>query len=597
MRFYFDSPAAVWAAMALAAVVALHLLARRRREVTLPTLIIWRRVAPSTSDTSLRRFRIDRSLVLRLLAAAALVAAAAGPVAVSPGSSVRRAVIVIDNSLAMQSMAPGGRSRLQDASAAARKLLGAMSASDRATLVVTSPDPAMPARGESPGDVTRAVDSISPSDRAASLDEAVAAALAEARRSGGRVYVFTSRPRPDGLAEGAVHWKRVGAPSRNVALVAMDSAVKDGSVRLFIAVRNYSARHVNCPVVIEALKPGGGEALWRTSLSLAPGDRRTAVTEVPMARIGGGIAVRLDCDDDIAADNVAYGVPSSSRPFKVALFGSSSAAITRAVKAGAEGGELVEMTRGSRLDGVDADMLVFCRAPLPALPKALAAKPVLVVVPFAPIGPLAVEGVPVPKPGPMAASPGAELLKGLDLSAISPVQITRARVTGAFRVLATAGGLPVLGEWETTAGATRYYLGLVPDETSWPDDPTWPIIWARLARRHGGSPTGEIKWRTVADDSPVTGMPPGASSLTGPRGEYDPSLGLPDAGLYRSGEHLVAVNILDEAASDNRAPAAAPAASSMPTPVAEPVETRLAPWILALALMLMSAEWLLGRRR
>jgi len=596
MALYLQNPAAIVAFGALAVVVALHLLARRRVSVTVPTLIIWRRVTARAAGESASRRRVDLPLVLRLLAAAALAAAAVGPVILTLGAASRRVVVVLDNSLTMQTVSDGA-SRLEEAAAGAERLLAGLGPADRVALVTTAPHARLAAQmGEIPA-ARAGLASVRPADVRGELEGAVSVALARAAATGARVHVFTDKARPEPLAGEKLGWHVVGSTSRNVAIVAMDAVISGDKAKVFYAVRDYGTKPR--PISIDAryldgekiLEPGAiaGYHAW------APG-RRGSVREIDLADHK-GVMLKVTADgDDLAADNFAYAIRSRGAPFRAALVGRSSPAVARAVRASEDGAELFEVEDLAAARSLAPDMIILSVGTPGRVPGNT---PVLYLKPAASVGPLHIENFPVASPGPLAATPGAELTAGLDLSGVSPREVARVKVTGEFRPLATAGGVPVLGMWYSRASA-RYFLGVTPEETSWPADPTWPIIFARLAERHASRAGGRLVWRRTSDEGPLAGRAPG-EAVTGPRGECAPGSGASDAGLYRAGDAVWAVNVLDEDASDNRPPASdggpSGAAGGLVASAGAPVERGLAAWLLGAAMVLLAAEWLVTSRR
>lgn len=593
MALYLQNPAAIVAFGALAVVVALHLLARRRVSVTVPTLIIWRRVAARAASESASRRRVDLPLVLRLLAAAALAAAAVGPVILTLGAASRRVVVVLDNSLTMQTVSDGA-SRLEEAAAGAELLLAGLGPADRAELVTTSPHARLAAEMGEIAAARAGLASITPADVRGELEGAVSVALARAAATGAGVHVFTDKARPEALAGEKLGWHVVGSPSRNVAIVAMDAEVRGQQARLLLAVRSFSRAAETVRVVVRAL--GSLRDILARDVELAPGARRVIVARFALAEDDRGVAAKLEGTDDLAADNVAYAVSSRGAPFGVALVGRSSPAVARAVRAAEEGAELFEVEDLATAAALAPDMIVLSGGAPGRVPGRT---PVLYLRPAASIGPLHIENFPVASPGPLAATPGAELTAGLDLSGVSPREVARVKVTGEFRPLASAGGMPVLGMWYAR-GSERYFMGVTPEETNWPADPTWPIIFARLAERHASRAGGRLVWRRTCDEGPLAGAAPG-KAVMGPRGECAPGSGASEAGLYRAGDAVWAVNVLDEDASDNRPPAReggpSGAGGGLVAGAGAPVERRLGAWLVVAAMALLAAEWLVTSRR
>ncbi len=84
------------------------------------------------------RPRFTWTFFLELLALCLAVLAMAAPYLLKKGNPV---AIVIDNSAAMQALTPNGRTRFQDAIAAAGEALDRESGSGQVTVYVTAPQP------------------------------------------------------------------------------------------------------------------------------------------------------------------------------------------------------------------------------------------------------------------------------------------------------------------------------------------------------------------------------------------------------------------------------------------------------------------------
>jgi hypothetical protein len=123
-------PAGALGLAAVAALVALHLLGRRRR-IVVGSLLLWREI-PATRDAGRRRFRPDLLFLLQAALLLALVGALVRPYLTEPGAGSRAAlVLVIDLSASMQTREDGSRARSR---AAARTLLD----DERETMLVTA---------------------------------------------------------------------------------------------------------------------------------------------------------------------------------------------------------------------------------------------------------------------------------------------------------------------------------------------------------------------------------------------------------------------------------------------------------------------------
>ena len=118
---------AIWllAGLSLPLIILFHLLARRRREVTVPSLYLWRRLLENEKPSlRLRRIAADLILILQLLAAALAVTALAGPRLRAGGSRITGpTVLLVDVSAGMSAVGPDGRTRMEEALEEAASLI------------------------------------------------------------------------------------------------------------------------------------------------------------------------------------------------------------------------------------------------------------------------------------------------------------------------------------------------------------------------------------------------------------------------------------------------------------------------------------------
>src|SRR6202167_3127305 len=107
-------PAALAAAIAVPALLILYFLKLRRREVPVPSTLLWRRAVQDLQVNSpFQRLRKNLLLLLQMLLLAALLLALARPILnYSPGAGPRT-IILIDRSASMSADdMPGGKPRL-----------------------------------------------------------------------------------------------------------------------------------------------------------------------------------------------------------------------------------------------------------------------------------------------------------------------------------------------------------------------------------------------------------------------------------------------------------------------------------------------------
>jgi len=176
----------------------------------------------------------------------------------------------------------------------------------------------------------------------------------------------------------------------------------------------------------------------------------------------------------------------------------------------------------------------------------------------------------------------------------------RVRILGASETLVESGG-EVLAARVRGDGAPVLYLGFRAEDSDWPKRASFPVFVARVLdgfgpRGGGGGPlgfarVGESAARHLPRGVQAVGLPGGAAV---PRGER-----LLEAGLYRAGGALLAVDLVSETESDNRpASGAAAAARAAPDVGTEAVASwGLAGILAAAALGLLALEWFVSARR
>jgi hypothetical protein len=307
-------PAGALGLAAVAALVALHLLGRRRR-IVVGSLLVWRQV-PAMRNAGRRRFRPDLLFVLQVALLLALVGALVRPYLAAPGADSGTAlVLVIDLSASMQTREDGG-SRLDLARRHARTLVDG----EPETMLVAAAERAHVLLGWT-ADATivrRRLESLEATDVAAPLAPAVVLAIGEAQaRPGARVVVLTDlAPAASGLpddAVAAVDWAQVGRTDDNLAVASLDVAVPAfgaaGAASATVVVKNHghATRRTTLTATVD-------ERPWtRRELELPA--RGTALVRLADPPGGGVVRVALGGDDALAADDVALGwIPRLDAP-------------------------------------------------------------------------------------------------------------------------------------------------------------------------------------------------------------------------------------------------------------------------------------------
>ena len=301
------NPANLLYALSLAALVAIYLRARSRPTIEVSSLMLFE-AAPAPVARS-RVLRLDLPFWLEALALAALTLALAGlylRVYGAPGGH-RTHALVFDLGAAMGAREDGG-SRLDQARAAARRVIAAAPAGDSFTIITYA---LQAAAGSAPtadrGAIGRILDQLAPTDVAAS-PAALRAALVDARAAD-TIDLFADRPPPAVVLEDArlaapPRFHQAGAPAENLAIVSLDPGVPRASLGR-VTIRSFARHPLPCALQIVA----DGRVVFHSSLIVEP--RAELVVPFGPLRAGGVVEARLVADDALAADNARYALAPS----------------------------------------------------------------------------------------------------------------------------------------------------------------------------------------------------------------------------------------------------------------------------------------------
>lgn len=328
------NPAAFLFAALVPIVVVLYLLKIRRRDATVSTLHFWQRiVAENRRRTFWQKLRRPLSLLLQLLLLALVLFALARPEVgayfFGGGAST---VVVLDARARMQAREDNGRTRFDEARAAAAGFLRRASNGNQvALLFVTSRVQVAIPISASDAPLLAALEDAAPADATGSLDDALALAaeMLASRPAPRRIVVVTDEAAP-ARADSAgvpINWVAVGSPRSNVGLTRL-------------AVRTLATSSTDAEILLEITNFGPDRAAGNVEFALdgrvfdlrpydlAPGQRRGDVLPSPPlnrlpANSRGWITARWQPADGradaLALDDVAFAVAPLPRPTRVLL--------------------------------------------------------------------------------------------------------------------------------------------------------------------------------------------------------------------------------------------------------------------------------------
>src|SRR3954470_6781749 len=163
---------AIAAAVVVPALLVLYFLKLRRREMTVPSTLLWRKAIQDLQvNAPFQKLRRNLLLLLQMLLLLLLVLALARPVANYYRGAGKTSVILIDRSGSMSSRdMKGGKTRLDEAKRRARELVDSMQRGSTAMVIGfdDSAETVQPFTTDTAA-LRRAIDSIQPTDRRTSL--------------------------------------------------------------------------------------------------------------------------------------------------------------------------------------------------------------------------------------------------------------------------------------------------------------------------------------------------------------------------------------------------------------------------------------------
>lgn len=317
----FADPLALLFSGLLGVLVLLYLWERRRPQVDVPSLLLWRALREDTLRA--QRFRPDLLFFLQALALACLIFGLARPYLPLTGSSlsVARQIVVLDTTASMQAR-ENGVSRWETALALVRRDIDALPDGTEIMLIAAAdaPQVALPFTRDRAA-VHEAIARLEPVDTGGDLTVALAHANSARARSDlpVRVNVYTDRPAAElpAAVRAQVRIEQVGASDDNLAIEALQ--VFQGRFqdprqsRVEVRVRSFSgaSRHGLLTVQLD------DAVLLRTGFTLPGRALQTfTVNRVPGP---GLLTARVAAGDALAVDDVAYGWVRPAEPLRLAI--------------------------------------------------------------------------------------------------------------------------------------------------------------------------------------------------------------------------------------------------------------------------------------
>jgi Ca-activated chloride channel homolog len=303
--------------------VLLYFLKVRRRERRISSLLLWEAaVRDREASTFFQRLQRDPLLILQILALLALTLALARPVATVMGEGARKVVIVLDTSASMKArdVSP---SRFDVARGEASALVRRLGEGAEVMVIEAGVQPTVTAALSRNRDrVLSAIRGAVAHDLPTRLAEGVRTARALVGSDPrAEIHVFTDGAFGPGRgvdgSDPRVRWIGIGQRGHNVGITNLSvrkSYAGSFDYQAYVSLVNYTPQPQTFNFTLEL----DGRSLAERSVTLEPSVRRSVV--LPFSHNGGGaVSARLQINDDLATDNVAWAVLPPPRKIAVTL--------------------------------------------------------------------------------------------------------------------------------------------------------------------------------------------------------------------------------------------------------------------------------------
>ncbi len=353
----------LWLLPVASLIIAMYLLKLRRRDVVVPSTLLWERVIRDVqANAPFQRLRRNLLLILQILAALLLVMALARPYVRRTTATGRSIVLIVDTSASMEAtdVRPN---RLAQAQELARSVIAAMSPQDAGMVIAAANRPiAVTGFTDRRSELAQAVSQLRP--HAASCDMQGALSLAAAvvaPRSEGEIHVFSDGgfPQVGGVNLGKAHivFHAIGRSSNNVGIIAADyrrSLARDGMVDVLATLHNFDSKRRTFTMDVLS----GSTLLDAHEVTLEPHGERPEFFQIPEPATPLLLTINLEVHDDFTEDNRAYLIIHPAKPIRALLVGAGDVFLEEGIQADASV-ELTETSLAAFKGPANYDVVIF----------------------------------------------------------------------------------------------------------------------------------------------------------------------------------------------------------------------------------------------
>ncbi len=318
--------------IAVPAVIILHMLKRKQKDVHIPSTFLWERAADtSVQSKPWQKLKKSIPLILQIVAVTSLGLAASRPY-ISAFGKAYNYVVVIDASASM-SAEDMGQTRLEYAKERAEKLIKSASAMSNITVITACDNPYIAyGPGNDKGEALSVVKSVRQTYGGIDKDTLNGIIASEAAKTSAGVYIFTDDKNCVDELDANIFY--AGKNTENCAITL--ASASEGNV--LVNVRNFGTAEAYKTVTVF----DGNMALAVRDITIQPDTEKSIIFE-DIYNNNAEITVSLTPEDIMPIDDTFYLAVNMAKTEKILLVTDNNTFLENALKL-TEGTEVYKMT-------------------------------------------------------------------------------------------------------------------------------------------------------------------------------------------------------------------------------------------------------------
>lgn len=318
--------------IAVPAVIILHMLKRKQKDVRIPSTFLWERAADtSVQSKPWQKLKKSIPLILQIVAVTSLGLAASRPY-ISVFGKAYNYVVVIDASASM-SAEDMGQTRLEYAKERAEKLIKSASAMSNITVITACDNPYIAyGPGNDKGEALSVVKSVRQTYGGIDKDTLNGIIASEAAKTSAGVYIFTDDKNCVDELDANIFY--AGKNTENCAITL--ASASEGNV--LVNVRNFGTAEAYKTVTVF----DGNMALAVRDITIQPDTEKSIIFE-DIYNNNAEITVSLTPEDIMPIDDTFYLAVNTAKTEKILLVTDNNTFLENALKL-TEGTKVYKMT-------------------------------------------------------------------------------------------------------------------------------------------------------------------------------------------------------------------------------------------------------------